>query len=1134
MLLADEDRRLIKEYGHISEYIKKNTSLLLVNNWVRLKSESTEILERSSEIYCSSMENSRRLKDNYNPSYSLDYCDRMLQSSRPADMNPQSDTFWLEGDNDSKKEDLDPGNKSLSACNVISLQVEKKGTAKVGEPAKSFDSENIKHSLTPVLPLDLQNHQETAQDFAYFRSRFPSLTKESFAKKQYVNDSKEVNIESSECDFSCHMKLKMGNNCMHHKFALFKDYENFQESDIVAPDERSSPMPWCKYFSDVADNPVDPDCTSVDVLEDETFFSVKSGSFYSRSSSPLTLDDSTDVEQCDFEEALEDISSFSLYKQSPNSQIVPYADVQSPVWDSFLDIKNTKCTANEQKGFVEKKTIYSKSKQRNVLCNTDLSLVSVSYNDKETQTKTRSTQDTGVNTDPFGLFSQIQATTPGVGITNDVQESKGGCSSLSPEALLQRAVKAELQLVDVQRWLCWQMCWKTQQQTLEKQYYFNLNKDPSKQSEPLKSFSLSSALAEVEEKYQEMRTKIQSGTPLDTLVPLSMQLTTVDTSTDYLLKDACQPSERQNVPDVPAKDLKGTDCRKNDLEASFKFCLDKYEQKPNEEHPTENLSEPSRYYVHVGNVASCVKEAELMDVFQKYHVLSVFLEESSLSCSYAVLIFCKSDEAGAAIKEMDGKMLHGKKLKVRAIKTSSHNLPLAFQKIKSVYGDITQDEKGRFHTVEPKESFVTEPPKNVFTLSSQVQHGPTLAASVGGNLKNYSVNMPSNKFCPPVNTNQGFPVAPYCSVSGFSNFMAPGYQWMCQSQHSNMLPYSSMPNLMYVPFSYPLYKLPTHPPFQSSVTNSNNCIPSNNMKSNVNTQLFKEDSNSVRGKHTKSTHSTDRQRNFGILRSTVQKQFTSLTDKTKVLERDTGTKLMENKPAPDKSVNEQTSFTTTSNGKLHCSATSSPDSSLKMSVSVTTAGIHGAGMTDTGCLSSAYTPENISDPSNLRSTAPLRFPICVPPSVTIPEASRPSLNLNSSTGVLTPSPQQADVSSSVILQQGDSLSAGNLSLLMKQPSTTSSQYGSQVPCKPQDWGVYPKLDPSSELPVVIIPNQLNFSQFKRVVKYLMEHHKDATREQIVGTLDEIRRNRGGTFGGWTIPEIIFAVSSKLVGDTPPT
>lgn len=389
--------------------------------------------------------------------------------------------------------------------------------------------------------------------------------------------------------------------------------------------------------------------------------------------------------------------------------------------------------------------------------------------------------------------------------------------------------------------------------------------------------------------------------------------------------------------------------------------------------------------------------------------------------SYAVLIFCKSEEADAAVREMDGKMLHGKKLKIRAVKTANNNLPLAFQNIKSVSRDLSQDRKDRFHPVEPNVSFVTEPPKGDSAKPSQAQRDHTHAAPVGGSLKNPFAHMASNTCYPRVTTNQGIPVAAPCSTPSFSNYMAPGYQWMWQSQHSN-ISYSSMPNLMYVPFSYPVYKLPNHAPFQSSVTHPSNCMPGNNMKSNLNTQFGKDDGKPVRAKPSKSIHSTHRQSNPGITRSIVHNQVTSSTDKTKTSERDTGAKLME-----DKAAWEPVSFFTTSNNAKPCHPEpASQDNSLKMSVSVTAGSVCGVKTTVTDCLSSCDKQNSVSGSSNLKSAAPLRFPTSVPPSVTIPDASKPSVNPNSSSGVLTYSAKQAKVSSSVTSQQEESLSAGKM------------------------------------------------------------------------------------------------------------
>lgn len=351
------------------------------------------------------MENLRNLEDN-STDY-MYYCDKMLKSSGHADIGPQSDALWFKGAKDFKKADLDPMNKSLSTCHGKSLHFKIWDTSTVGEHKILFDTKNIKGTSTPLLPSDVPNSQGTAQDFSYVTTSALGLRKEPSAEEQFV----------SECDLSFNIKLKTDKNFKEHESAVSLGYEhpafekytsiaNFREncSDFEGPkgaqDERKSMLPSLQCLSDAADSPVDHDCSSVGTLDDETFFSAKSSSFYSRSSSPVSLDDSTDVEPYVFEETLEDLSSLPLYRQSHNSQIVPYAEVQSPVWDPYSENKNAE--------HPERTALYSKTRPRNAACNTDLSWVAVSFTDKETQTKTRSTQDTGVNTDPIesGLFCQ--------------------------------------------------------------------------------------------------------------------------------------------------------------------------------------------------------------------------------------------------------------------------------------------------------------------------------------------------------------------------------------------------------------------------------------------------------------------------------------------------------------------------------------------------------------------------------------------------------------------------------------------------------------------------------------------------------------------------------------------------------
>ncbi|XP_073409348.1 RNA-binding protein 44 [Dendrobates tinctorius] len=1064
------------------------------------------------------MENSRGF-EKYGTVHTRDY--RMMQGSGHTGSNLQNNPLWFD-----VASNLYPGKKSLVACDAKSLHLKNWDTLGFGNKI-TFHTEYRKNSPIPALPLNI-SHQEKSQRLLYRASSLPSLAKETFPENRWACDSQAVSQGTSGCrltdeNFKEHKSAALsicGNSETTNRHSMSKSRDEglcFEDPKRELIQSGSTNiLPWPRCFSDIADDPEEHD-SSVDLLEAETFFSVKSGSFYSRSSSQCSLADSTDIGQCIFEEALEDLSSLALDRQFHESPIVPYSEIQSPLWDPSVKYVNHPTDEGITKTAI--------SKQGHTSCNTELLRVSLSYNDKETQTR-KSTQDTGVNTDPIqhGLYSQVAAP-KGVRAAKEVEESKPSepSSSLSVEALLQRAVKAELRLVDVHRWLCWQMCWNTQQQTIEKQSFFNLSREPIEQSTSKMNFSLSSALAEVEEKYQEMRAKIQSGIPLDSLVPLIMQVTTFEMSPENLPKNT----------NVPVEDLKQQDKSvKNNFEESFLSCMDKCEQQPNEIHPAEHLSEKSsHYHVHVGNIASCVKEIQLVEVFQKYHVLNVFLEESSLTCSYAVLTFSKSEEAEAVIKEMDGKMFFGKKLKVRVIKTPNYNLALAFQKIKSVSGEIPQDGKGRCDMFEAQEGSGSP-----ISKSDSYQCDWTQAAPVCGNVTNPHVNMPSNKGYPHMNTNLRPPVTPPSNTFGFCNSITPNHQWMLPARYSYSEFNNNMPNCMYVPYSYTLYKLPNHPPMPAvshppmpAVSHppmpavSHPPMPAVShppmppvshpfsfigKKPYANNRFGKDHGSPVRAKPVKPIHG-NHQSNSGTLRPVVLNQVQIPTDKTEPLKSDTDVKIMDNKPATVNSVSEEISFTASSCAKPNHSETASQDDSLKMSVSVTTPGILDVETSVSDSFFSCDEQKNISGPANVKTAAPLRSPTFVPPSVTIPSANKLSENNNSNSKVLIVSAKQAKASSSV----------------------SSLQKGSLPPGK-MDWGVYPKLDTSSELPIVIIPNQLNFSQFKRVIKHLGELHKDATREQIVKALEEVWCNRG-SFGGLTIPEIIFAVSSKLAGNNPP-
>ncbi|XP_075036451.1 RNA-binding protein 44 isoform X2 [Mixophyes fleayi] len=1131
MLLAAEDRKIIKEYGSITEFLKDNPSLLIVNNWVTLKSKSS--LKISSGNYCFFMESPESTGHSYSPNYTKVYSGALHRPAHVDDLvtevNPDTETIWFDQVNHFKKEELPGGNKMsmYEYAKQASPSLEGWDTS-IEAHTMNCDRDHFEdYPPSAVLPLVATFNEETAVSCRDVMSCSHHLITENLAVKQVVDDSPVMSKEPSYSYLSRYAQMNITQQkCQETEPAIcesFDDsgitegdvvinstdnYSSLKESErLLEQDESHSTLKWQKYNSDSTG---DQEYSASDILDDETFLSVKSGSLYSRSSSLFSLDDNTDVEQCVFEEALEDLSSFSLYSPLNHSHgLLCTPTDASP--QSFVD-KQCSMVNNELKAisakinFPDITAAEGKSKLRDRSCNTDLSWVSDCCKDKGTQTIQMETQDAAVNTDIMirGLFSLTQDTIQtGTGACKDMEHSEGvrdSLSSTTSEALLQRAVKAELQLVDVQRWLCWQTCWKTQQQNMEKQSYINLHGAPSDQSPTGVSFNLLSALAEVEEKYQEMKKQIQSGVPLDTLIPLSMQLTKVDTSSDNLLKECftntCQHSTMQKESDGPPGNSV-----KNDLTSmSISVAQNDQQREGKEVSHSKDLSDGQQhYYVHVGNIAPFVKEVQLMNAFKKYNVYNVFLEESSLSSSYAVLIFTCSEQAQAAVKEMDGKEFLGKKLKVRAIKNSNYNLSLAIK----TFSETLPQGQVKFGTTEPKECFASTPPKSVST-PKPVSHGDTPKVQGGESLKNDFMNVPKNNcFFPYNKPNQVFSSAPYSNMSSFSNLVPPGYQWMLQSLHSNMMAYSGIPNPMRFPYSYPLYPLPSCPqfPLQVPVKNSNIYMPGFDMKSNSTTYTGKYGSSYIPAKPVKPVYTTDCQSIFSNVGDLEQNNAMSSTTKTLISERDTNARNTVDKSSAAQSVNGPASVFTTSNTEK-----------LAESVSVPMTTLCQVATTVTDSLSPCDNLTKLTSvPSSFKSTTPLRVPTFVPRTVTIPKASNVPANIMSSTGVLSYSANKAHVSFDDASEKGDS-----------------------VPSAEMDWDVYPQIDTSSELPAIIIPNQLNFCQFKKVMTHLTELHKDVARDQIIGALEEIRRNRGGSLGGLTIPKIISEASFKLTTrQTPP-
>ncbi|XP_065418284.1 RNA-binding protein 44 isoform X1 [Chrysemys picta bellii] len=102
------------------------------------------------------------------------------------------------------------------------------------------------------------------------------------------------------------------------------------------------------------------------------------------------------------------------------------------------------------------------------------------------------------------------------------KEIEKNYSSNCCRRLLQRAIKAELQLLRTHYWMCHQHCWKIYRLVIEERECFNRNFKSDISKTELGS-SLLSVFEELKARYESMREKLVMGIPLDSLPPLSVE-----------------------------------------------------------------------------------------------------------------------------------------------------------------------------------------------------------------------------------------------------------------------------------------------------------------------------------------------------------------------------------------------------------------------------------------------------------------------------------------------------------------------------------------------------------------------------------------------------------------------------------
>ncbi|XP_067404793.1 RNA-binding protein 44 [Emydura macquarii macquarii] len=168
---------------------------------------------------------------------------------------------------------------------------------------------------------------------------------------------------------------------------------------------------------------------------------------------------------------------------------------------------------------------------RSVACNTDLSCVG--GNMEQIASQLAETWEKCINNHIPTTEGNSQIKDPLRLRIRDLRENPGRALHLSKEieknyssdccrTMLERAIKAELQLLRTHYWMCYQHCCKINRLVMEERECFNRNFKSDIDKTELGS-SLLSIFEELKARYDSMREKLVMGIPLDSLPPLSVE-----------------------------------------------------------------------------------------------------------------------------------------------------------------------------------------------------------------------------------------------------------------------------------------------------------------------------------------------------------------------------------------------------------------------------------------------------------------------------------------------------------------------------------------------------------------------------------------------------------------------------------
>ncbi|KAB0406176.1 hypothetical protein E2I00_000759, partial [Balaenoptera physalus] len=248
------------------------------------------------------------------------------------------------------------------------------------------------------------------------------------------------------------------------------------------------------------------------------------------------------------------------------------------------------------------------SEKRSVACNTDWAY----------------SQD---NEDP-----QMAVTKGSSGKSLSIDKMEKNLPSKCCQQIIQRAIKAELHLLNVHYQMCHHHCSDIYKLVMENREGLNRNLSSNSTKKELGS-ALLSVLEDLKVRYVNLKEKINKGIPLEELPPLSVESKLLSTFSAFASRLMKEESHTFSGAD---SELDNQSTRDVDGSSSLKKTL---------------------------------SQADLRSHFQKYEISDISIYDSSPNYRYASLALKKNSDAKLAVKEMNGIEINGKSVNVRLVKT---------------------------------------------------------------------------------------------------------------------------------------------------------------------------------------------------------------------------------------------------------------------------------------------------------------------------------------------------------------------------------------------------------------------------------------------------------------------------------